>query len=1420
MTQMMEVYIPIDRRHALARGAALPERTDGAALFADISGFTPLTEALTRALGPRQGAEELTRQLNLVYDALVDEVHRYRGSVLGFAGDAITCWFADDVPESIQPSDDKRLDPALPRAACLRATTCGLAMQQAMLQFAAVPIPGGGTAELAMKAAVASGPVRRFLVGDPAIQCIDALAGETLVRMAAAEHLAERGDVVVDAQTVECLGEQIEIAEWRTDEETGARFAVVRSVASPAPPSPWPPLTTALDEARVRPWLLPPVYQRLGEGLGEFLAELRPVVVLFLCFGGIDYDRDPDAGVKLDAFIRWAQGVVTRYRGTLLQLIIGDKGSYIYATFGAPLAFEDVDRRAATAALELHTLPADLDFVGAVEIGISQGTMLAGAYGGTARRTYGVLGDEVNLAARLMQHAGPEETLVSGRAHQYIAEAFAWEQLQPIRVKGKAAPIPVWRLVGQQRAWAAGMGLLHRYPHRLVGREDELDRFRSVLAQAVAGGGQILRLEGRTGIGKSHLVAEFAAQAIEQGIQVTIGPCQSTSQHVAYVPWRAVFRALLGLDGGALDGDAEAAAAKQVARLEQVVAELNPDWRVRLPLLGDLLDLPIPDNATTAAFDPRLRQEALFTLAIELVERYARAQPLLLLIEDIHWMDEVSLGLTLALGRVVDRFPVMLLLTHRPPVGEDEALLPDLNRVSHCHQLSLDELSLDSVAALVVDRLGAPLSPLALSLIQNQALGNPFFAEELVGSLGETGNLVQENGTWVLSRVMIDALREANCVAKDAASGEWLLCSGAQLSSVSMGIPDSVHGAVLSRLDRLPESHKLTLKVASVIGRVFELQVLAQSHPTGAGEEELRAQQETLAGRDFVQLESPPPREAYLFKHSVTQEVVYETLPGAQQRELHRAVGTVLEAIQQDAVEQLAYHFRRGGAPARDKAIIYLDRAARKAQREYANETALNYYSQALSLEDRWEWRKGQIEVLHILGRREEQQRALESLGAMPDAPAYEVAYLWGRYYEAVSDYVQAQTSIERALAASRKQADQVSEVNSLAYLGLIARRQGDFEIARSWYQQALSLFHEDEVYSSQEATAFAEAFNGLGIVHRQQASFEEARMCYEQALAMSQRSGNRAAEARALNSIGGTAYYQRNYAEAMGYYRRALDIWRAIGGREGEGVSLLSLAQMNVLVGDYEQAEKFFSMALAIQQAIGNRWEEVNIWNGLGVLYHELGDLAQAQQCGENGLQLSQEIGDEDGQATMLSSLGLIARDRGDLGLAEDLLTESLALAQTLDNKYLISILLSYLSTVHLLAGRFDNAVERANAALAMRRELGLELYTADDLATLAAAHLGLADAAIAVDYAQQSLHILDECGGEGPEFPHRDYFVCYQVFAAAGQTDAAHAALRSAHELVVARADRITDPSWRESFLTHVPANRAIIQEWETVA
>lgn len=336
--QSLVVYMPMDRRHALVAGRALPDRQHGAALFADISGFTQLTEALVRELGAQRGAETLTIYLNLVYDAVVDEVHRYGGSVVAFAGDAITCWFDDDDPAQGGPG------------ASLAAAGAALAMQAAMRRFAALKTPAGSTITLSMKAAVATGTARRFVVGDPDIRLLDALAGETLDRLARAEHQAAKGEVIVDEPTASLLESRaevgaefkIEFGDERSDDNSGVRYRIVRTTLTPLPVRPWPYLATAvLNRRQLRPWLLGPVHERLRLGRGDFLAELRPTVALFVRFDGIDYDTDARAGAKLDAYVRWVQSVVARYDGTLIDLNFGDKGSYLYVNFGAPIAHED-----------------------------------------------------------------------------------------------------------------------------------------------------------------------------------------------------------------------------------------------------------------------------------------------------------------------------------------------------------------------------------------------------------------------------------------------------------------------------------------------------------------------------------------------------------------------------------------------------------------------------------------------------------------------------------------------------------------------------------------------------------------------------------------------------------------------------------------------------------------------------------------------------------------------------------------------------------------------------------------------------------------------------------------------------------------------------------------------------------------------
>ena len=221
-----------------------------------------------------------------------------------------------------------------------------------MQHFSSVTTPSGLTFPLDIKVAVAAGPARRFRVGDPQIQYWDVLAGTTLDRLAAAEHEAKRGEVVVSAEVAIRSIDDMQIGEWREGEEPGWRFAVVSGLNRKVEEHSWPILPEdALSEEMVRPWILPATYERVISGQDKFQAELRPAVALFLRFGGIDYDRDEEAGEKLDAYVRWVQGTIAHYDGSLLQLTIGDKGSYLYIAFGAPVAHEDDAARAILAAL-------------------------------------------------------------------------------------------------------------------------------------------------------------------------------------------------------------------------------------------------------------------------------------------------------------------------------------------------------------------------------------------------------------------------------------------------------------------------------------------------------------------------------------------------------------------------------------------------------------------------------------------------------------------------------------------------------------------------------------------------------------------------------------------------------------------------------------------------------------------------------------------------------------------------------------------------------------------------------------------------------------------------------------------------------------------------------------------------------------
>jgi predicted ATPase/class 3 adenylate cyclase len=1399
---LIAAYLPADRRQALARGASLPDRVHGAALFADISGFTPLTEALVLALGPRRGVDALTHHLNRIYDALIAEVDSAGGSVIGFSGDAITCWFdgqglgdggwglGDEIPTP---------NPHPPTPAAQRAVACALALQKAMQRFMSVALPNGSAATVALKVVVTTGSARRFLVGDPSIQCLEVLAGAPVNRLGFAEHLARPGDVIVDQATVAALGGDLRVAEWRAAAPTEERYAIVAALTRTSGAlefeiaQPIGELAEFLQLnaqfETLQPWLPQAVYARLQAGLGEFLTELRPALALFLRFDGIEYEAD-GATAQLDTYIRWVQGVLARYGGTLLQITIGDKGSYLYGVFGAPIAHEDDARRAAMAAMELRVPPAPTGVV-ATQIGISQGSMRVGAFGGPTRRTYGVQGREANVAARLMQRAAPGEILVSGRVRAAgtaipgvsQVDMFDVEPLAPIRLKGVPDPVLVFRLAGERERATRLAEPLYRLP--IVGRVAELQLVGDRLALALQGHAQIAGITAEAGLGKSRLVAEVIRLARRKGLRVFGGACQSYGTITPYLVWGPIWRSFFDLDPAW-------SVRKQERLLAEMIGELAPARLNTLPLLGSLLGLSLPENDFTRTLEPQFRQSALHELLLECVRAAAHMTlegeaGLLFVLEDLHWIDPASHDLLEQLAQAIADLPILIVLAYRPP----ELLRlqnPRVEALQHFTRVALAPLTADESEQVIYAKLAQLLPdrqdvvPRALiERVTAQAQGNPFYIEELLHYLRDRG---------------IDP---------------W---DGTALAALEF--PASLHTLVLSRIDELSEHQRATLRVASVVGRQFRFAWLCGAYPALGSQELLRSELNELARLELTPLDTPEPELAYLFKHIVTHDVAYESLPGQTQARLHEQLARYVETLDAELyLDLLAYHYDRSAN--RAKRAEYLRRAAEAAAARYANVEALEYLGRALDLaaEQETKLRYGLLlvreRIYDLQGNRVAQAADLQTLATLADTleqddlraeaalrrasyaevtgdysaaisfaqqavawaggPGPAVAHLvWGRALLWQSEYLPASQHLAQALAAARLAQERGLEATAQRALGAVAQHQGDYATARETFAQALQLYQ-----TIGDRRGEGDTFNNLGIVAYFQGDYATARETFAQALQLYQTIGDRRGEGGMLNNLGEVAYAQGSFADAQAFYTQALQLYQAVDDRRGQSGVLSSLGLIADAQGDYEAAKRYYLDAVRLKRDLGERWSESFAQTNLALALHHLGDDLAAAEQSEQSLRIAREVGARAEQGSALTVLGHALAQLGQAAQAAAAYAEALELRRALEQPHLATEPQAGLARLAMQDGDLGQALEHVEGILAFLQSGSLD----------------------------------------GAGEPFRVELTCYDVLQAAGDPRA-RTILDAAYARLQQRAGRIPDPATRRAFLDAIPHHRALAAAW----
>jgi adenylate cyclase len=1212
-TMDLSSHLSQDRLRAIANNTILPDRTSGSALFGDISGFTALTESLQREYGARRGSEELSEQLEAVYSALIAEIEKFGGSVISFAGDSMLCWF-DEVHGKSAP----------------RAVACAFAMQEAMRLFETFRVRDD-LVTLTLKAAVATGPARRFVAGDPDIQKLDALAGDTVTRTSTAEHHAQKGEVLLDEASVNALGESLKIQEWRTA-ETSEKFAV-------ASKSDWqfdlqdlqPSLPTMLrmpPPNKLMPWMHYAIFEREQHGQGAFLTEFRPCVALFMRFTGIDYDSD-SAESELDAFIREVQRIASRYDGTLMDITIGDKGSYVYVNFGALAAHEDDSRRAVKAALEIRN-KTELQ----LQMGITQGLMRVGAYGGETRKVFGALGDDVNLAARLMTTASSGEILLSGHVHKAVIEQFTFEPRSPLPMKGKAEPLPVFAVTGESQKRAVRLQEPN-YFLPMVGRMEELKLIEEKLDLAVEGKSQVVAVVAEAGLGKSRLVAEVIRSARKKGFIGYGGACQSDAIHTPYQAWKSIWQAFF-------DVDHEQPLRKQMRNLESEIEDRASSRAEAMPLLNVVLDLNIPENDFTQNLEPKIRQSALHALLEDCMKAAAKDEPLLIVIEDLHWIDALSHDLLEQLAKALANYAVCFVLAYRPPQLE-RLQAPHIEALEQFTKIELHELTQAEAESAIRAKLaqlyparGGALPSGLVDALMRRAQGNPFYLEELL-------NYVRDRGL-----------------------------DPADLNRIEL--PDSLHTLILSRIDQLSGQEKTTLRVASIVGRLFRARWLTGYYPELGAFPVVKASLDTLNSLDITPLDSPEPDLAYLFKHILTHEVTYESLPFATRAKLHEQLARYLEKTQPEALplETLAFHYGRSENKA--KQMEYLRKAGEAAQKNFANDAALGYYGKLLPL--------------------------------LKDANAQEKIAIHlqrGQVIEFIGKWDDAESDYRAALELARDNAS--LKAGAQFALGRLNRLRGEFESALDWLAQA-----KEAHMALEDKAGLAQVLIETGMVLNRTGKYAQAREPLNAGLALAREAGDKLGAAQALNNLGNVANNQGDNNVARALYEESLSLRREMGDKAGISASLSNLGIVARSQGDAVAARALTEESLSLDRAMGDKWGIAASLNNLGlVAYHE-GDYTAARSLYKESLTLGREMGDKVGIATSLNNLGIVARSQGDYAAARALYEESLSLRREMGDKAGIAASLNNLGLVTHSQG--DDAAARAllEESLALSKEMDVK--------------------------------------------------------------------------------------------------------------
>lgn len=900
---------------------------------------------------------------------------------------------------------------------------------------------------------------------------------------------------------------------------------------------------------------------------GSMEGERRVVTMLFCDVKGSTTaasSLDPEEWAEIinGAFEHMIQPIY-RYEGTVARLM----GDGLLAFFGAPIAHEDDPQRAILAGLDILQaiksyrvqVNQQWGIVFDVRVGINTGLVVVGAVGSDLRLEYTALGDAINLAARMEQTAQPGTVQIAESTYKLVKPLFDFEVVENVEVKGKEKPVTAYQVVSRKLEPGRLRGITG-LEAPLVGREEELNNLLSNLRELKNGTGQLISLMGEAGLGKSRLITELHESLIGDKSNNTLWLEGRSLSYETSTP----FSLFIDLLNGYFDLRSDQPDISKYHNIKNNLDNLLPGQGDEItPFLAKMMGLQLPadDSERVKYLEPPQLRGMIFSQFGAFIERLVSSQPLVIILDDLHWTDPTSLELLKSLLPLTDRQPLMIIAAYRPRRQEPSWQFHELCEREYHHRyraINLKPLDENQSKELITNLLYIDgLPDQVRNIILDKSEGNPFFLEEVIRSLLDTGLVVKENGYWRATQEI-----------------------------VNIDMPDTLNGLITARLDRLDDSTKQILQTGAVLGREFSFEILNEIVDAPELLEEVLTK---LQRRELLWEKNRVPLRILTFKHALTQDAAYNSTLLSKRRDLHARAADALINRQEDQAAEIARHLLT--ARQQSRAVPFLVAAGDQAASEYAVNEASNFYNKVLEMQ-------GIVDDLDYIHR------------------AYEG---YGGVLTFANQLPEAESTYKNMLAFAENSGDigmQVSAMNKLA--ALYALRMGQFQQAEQYLSRAELLAREDAKKAGIAETALIRCQMCTA-----QADFDGVINYMGEIVEVGNELGDKAHIALGLEHVASSLTYLTRFDEAQEKAQEALKISREIGDREHEaGLLTVTIPLCFIRDGKFNEAREALLEGLEIGTKIGALGPQVfGSWI-LAELARLQGDYEQALAYGQRALE------------------------------------------------------------------------------------------------------------------------------------------------------------------------------------------------------